>query len=259
MVPDDRDRRVRRAERLAAESDVAAPLLTFYARVLKWQATLYDRLCSATRPSGTLERDLALISPAVPALLSSVEADGPPLLAAEAAQLLRGSSGLESALLAWWCAPSDRDFFPKAILQPYAEALASARTPPDGRVPTTARNRCPFCGGRPQVSILSVASSADGGGRQLLCATCFTVWPYRRVLCAHCGEEDEHKLGYFHSPAFEHLRVDTCETCRHYMKTVDLTRLGIAVPLVDEVAGSSLDVWARERGYEKIQLNLVGL
>ena len=32
-----------------------------------------------------------------------------------------------------------------------------------------------------------------------------------------------------------------------------------AVPLVDEVAGASLDLWAREHGYEKIELNLVGL
>jgi formate dehydrogenase maturation protein FdhE len=40
---------------------------------------------------------------------------------------------------------------------------------------------------------------------------------------------------------------------------VDLTRLGIAVPVVDEVAGASLDLWAREHDYQKIELNLVGL
>jgi formate dehydrogenase maturation protein FdhE len=40
---------------------------------------------------------------------------------------------------------------------------------------------------------------------------------------------------------------------------VDLTRLGFAVPLVDEVATAALDVWAREHGYKKIELNLVGL
>jgi FdhE protein len=92
-----------------------------------------------------------------------------------------------------------------------------------------------------------------------LCATCLTTWPFRRVLCAYCGQEDEHKLGYFHSPQYDHLRVDACDTCRHYLKTIDLTRLGVAVPLVDEVAGAALDLWAREQGYEKIELNLVGL
>jgi FdhE protein len=81
----------------------------------------------------------------------------------------------------------------------------------------------------------------------------------RRVLCPHCGEDDERRLCYYHSPAFDHLRVDACETCRHYLKTVDLTRSGLAVPLVDEVAGAPLDLWAAEQGYQKIELNLVGL
>jgi FdhE protein len=85
------------------------------------------------------------------------------------------------------------------------------------------------------------------------------VWPFRRVLCAQCGEEDEHRLGYYHSPAFDHLRVDACDTCRHYLKSVDLSRLGIAVPVVDEVAGAPLDLWALEHDYQKIELNLVGL
>jgi FdhE protein len=79
------------------------------------------------------------------------------------------------------------------------------------------------------------------------------------VRCAECGEEDEVQLGYFHSPAYDHLRIDTCETCKHYLKAVDLTRLGLAVPVVDEVAAAPLDLWAREQGYEKIELNLVGL
>ena len=34
---------------------------------------------------------------------------------------------------------------------------------------------------------------------------------------------------------------------------------GVAVPLVDEVAGAPLDVWASDHGYVKIELNLVGL
>ena len=124
---------------------------------------------------------------------------------------------------------------------------------------TRADNRCPFCSGRPQLSILVAAGESDGGGRQLLCATCLTVWPFRRVVCVYCGEEDERQTGYFHTPAFDHLRLDACESCKHYLKTVDLTKLGLAVPLVDEVAGAPLDLWARERGYEKIELNLVGL
>jgi len=79
------------------------------------------------------------------------------------------------------------------------------------------------------------------------------------MLCAYCGEEDEQRLAYYQAPGLDHLRVDVCETCRRYLKTVDLTRLGTAVPLVDEVAGAPLDLWAREQGYEKVAVNLVGL
>ena len=78
------------------------------------------------------------------------------------------------------------------------------------------------------------------------------------VTCPYCGEEDERKLAYFQSPAFPHVRVDACDSCRRYLKNVDLTKLGLAVPLVDEIAAAPLDAWAREHGYEKIELNLVG-
>ena len=99
----------------------------------------------------------------------------------------------------------------------------------------------------------------DGSGRQLLCATCLTAWPFRRVRCPYCGEDDEQKLGYFQTSSLDYQRVDGCDSCHHYLKTIDLGRLGLAVPLVDEVAGVTLDVWARSHGYEKIELNLVGL
>jgi formate dehydrogenase maturation protein FdhE len=43
------------------------------------------------------------------------------------------------------------------------------------------------------------------------------------------------------------------------MKTVDLTKDGHAVPLVDELAFIPLDLWASEHGYEKIHPNLLGI
>jgi formate dehydrogenase maturation protein FdhE len=46
---------------------------------------------------------------------------------------------------------------------------------------------------------------------------------------------------------------------QHYLKAVDLATVGLAVPVVDEIAASALDVWAREQGLTKIERNLVGL
>ena len=79
------------------------------------------------------------------------------------------------------------------------------------------------------------------------------------MVCANCGEERPGKLGYFHSSEFDHVRIEACDSCKHYIKAVDLTRLGFAAPLVDEIYAAPLDLWAREHGYTKIELNLVGL
>jgi FdhE protein len=257
------DRCIERAQRLASADEAVRPLLAFYGALLGLQKVLAVGLTPNRNgpPTGALAQDIELLRPGIAAFLGSIAAAGPELLAQQARRLLDGpQKQIDDLITACWHRPSDRQFFAKAVLQPYARFLAEAGVMPLDRELTMAENRCPFCGGIPQLSILHGSGGPlEGGGRSLLCATCLTVWPFRRVLCAHCGEEDEHKLGYFHSPEHDHLRVDACDTCRHYLKTVDLTRLGLAVPLVDEVAGAALDIWAREQGYEKIELNLVGL
>jgi Uncharacterized protein involved in formate dehydrogenase formation len=257
-------RRLQRAEELSAADTASSSLVAFYAALLRVQGDLYDHVStlSSWRPSGAIDCDLPAFRPQLPMVLRAVANGAPEPLAMEARLLLgAGVGGLDQALLAFWRAPSDRQFFAKAIVQPYAQWLAESGVAPVGRELSRADNRCPFCGGTPQLSMLRGASDSalEGGGRALQCATCLTTWPFRRLLCPQCGEEDERKLGYFHSPAFDHLRLETCDTCKHYLKGVDLTRLGVAVPIVDEVASAPLDAWASEHGYVKIELNLVGL
>ena len=254
-------RRIDRAAELAERDEAARPLLLVYARLLALQRDCYEMLGRRVdRLTGSLECDLPAVRPCVAPMLAAVVTIGPPRLAEEARAILDGGApAIDAMLRAGWHAPAPEQFFSKVVLQPYAQYLAAIDVRPLDRNIPRGKYACPFCGGAPQLSILESAGAADGGGRQLLCATCSTVWPLRRVLCAHCGEEDEHRLGYFHSPAFDHLRVDACDTCRHYLKSVDLTRLGIAIPIVDEVAGASLDLWALEHDYQKISLNLVGL
>jgi FdhE protein len=253
--------RVSRAAHLASANDGVASLLDFYGVVLKWQSDVDCRLRAGAhgRPTRSLEQDVADLRPEVVTLLRTVGARAPQPLAAEAAALLDDPAAIDAALLTWWHEPSDRRFIPKASLQPYAQWLVEMRTTIRRVTPAAGEARCPHCGGAPQLSILRGAGNENGGGRLLLCSTCVTPWPFRRVLCASCGEEDERQLGYYYSPPLDHVRVDVCETCRRYLKTIDLTRLGTAIPIVDEVAAAPLDVWARERGYEKIELNLLGI
>jgi FdhE protein len=79
--------------------------------------------------------------------------------------------------------------------------------------------RCPVCGYYPDMALLKDALE---GKRFLHCALCETEWPYKRLACTICGEEQAEKLGYF---ALEedgenaNYRVDYCDTCHGYIKT----------------------------------------
>jgi len=57
------------------------------------------------------------------------------------------------------------------------------------------------------------------------------------------------------------VRVDTCATCRGYIKTFDLRERGAVdlVPLVDDVATLALDVWAQQRGFSRSAPSLAGV
>jgi FdhE protein len=253
---------IERAEHLAAKSVATGELLAFYAKLLGAQKEIYESLRSRKGwlPTGVLEDDWPTLRMLMPGLLRVVEENGPPALAGEARALLQADDEIDGMLLEQWRSPSDERFFPKAFLQPYARWLAESGGRPFDRVFERHESRCPFCGGRPQVSFLQAReASSESGNRDLICATCLSVWPFRRVVCAHCGEERPTRLGYFHTPEYDHVRVEACDTCKHYIKGVDLMRLGLAVPLVDEVAAAPLDVWAHEHGYTKIELNLIGL
>lgn len=257
------DKQIERADYLAREASGSKELLTFYAQLLRAQKDVYESFRTRKNwlPSGDLETDLPVVMSAVSGVLECVARHGPDALAAEAQMLLAGDpQNLAETLLDYWRSPSDTQFFAKSILQPYARWLAETSSQPVGRELAGGERTCPFCGGAPQLSFLiSKESSSESGNRDLVCATCLSSWEFRRVVCANCGEERPAKLSYFHSAEFDHIRIEACDSCKHYIKGVDLTRLGLAVPLVDEIYAAPLDLWARQHGYTKIELNLVGL
>jgi len=120
-----------------------------------------------------------------------------------------------------------------------------------------AGHTCPGIHEMPVAAVLR--PEGEGAKRSLLCSLCFNEWDIGRLTCANCGEDRESQLQIFTAEQFSHVRIEACETCRTYIKSVDLTRDGLAVPEVDEIAGVALDLWAAERGYTKVQSNLFGL
>jgi len=257
------DKQILRADQLAAQTRGSEALLLFYAQLLRAQKEIYEFLRGRKNwlPCGDLEADLPVITQALPDFLKVIQAHGPEPLAVEATELLMSNASvIGGTFMKHWRHPSDIEFFPKAFLQPYGRWLAESGAAPVGRELSAREYNCPFCGGNPQVSFLqNREKTAESGNRDLICATCLASWEFRRIVCAACGEERPAKLAYFQSPEFDHVRIEACDSCKHYLKGVDLTRLGFAAPLVDEIAAAPLDLWAREHGYTKIELNLIGV
>ena len=257
------DKQIRRADQLVPQANGSKDLLTFYAQLLRAQKETYEYLRTRKDwlPSGDIESDFLVLKNAFPNFLKVVETFGPASLAAEARDLSAASDEVVvERLITQWRSVSDIQFFEKAFLQPYLRWLADSDGKPVGRKISPSERYCPFCGGNPQVSFLqNKETTAESGNRDLICASCLSSWEFRRVVCANCGEERPAKLGYFHSSEFDHVRIEACDTCKHYIKGIDLTRVGFAAPLVDEINAAPLDLWAREHGYKKIELNLVGV
>ena len=249
------DKQISRANELAEQS-AANQLLIFYASVLSAQRDIYKVLGKPTRQSS----DLKLLSETMPLLLKAVGEAGSPQLQSET-QSLRTSAPADvlKMLLEYSDHRSPTQFFAKALFQPYGRWCFENELKPFGAKPPATERHCPACGGVPQASVRVESDSADSGSRNLACATCLCEWAYRRVACANCGEEVPSKLFYFKAQQFAHIKIEVCEACRRYVKNVDLTELGTACPLVDDVASASLDLWALERGYTKVEINLVGL
>ena len=143
-------------------------------------------------------------------------------------------------------------FFARACLQPIAENL-QAQLPVEANY---SKNLCPACGGFAQLAVLR--PEGEGASRWLLCSFCLREWLYRRIVCPWCGEEDKEKLPRYSAEECGHVSVEACDTCKKYLKAVDMTIDGHAEPLVDEAALAVLDVWATEHGYTKIIRNLIG-
>ena len=149
--------------------------------------------------------------------------------------------------------PAEYTFLASVVLQPFAEYLAERTNSSTESSPPL----CPFCGSKPQLAVLR--PEGDGGKRFLVCSLCATEWVFRRVLCPNCAEENKDKLPIFIAKEFDYVRIDACDTCRTYIKSIDLTKNGNAIPVVDELATVSLNLWAQENNYQKLQANLFGV
>lgn len=276
LVRDTLVHRARRARLLAGQHEASAQVLDFFAHVVEAQVALLVHADDVVPPAPVSDRGLAddLSRDALDAIaarfLTALARRAPAPLASSLGAL--ASSGpsawreaLDAAISPEGSHPAPPDpasvFLCEALVQPFAELAARRWAGSPTTRPRTAANsaeqRCPCCGDRPVVGVLR--EQGHGAGRLLVCGRCASAWPAPRMVCPSCAAIDVQALPVFRADAWPAIRIESCERCRHYLKSIDLTVDGAAVPLVDDLASVPLDLWAGERGLARARANLLRL
>jgi FdhE protein len=227
-----REERRIRAKLLARKYPESAHLLEFYVQITLLQDDVAARIPAPQDATAFLPR-----------LRELVEASGPAPLVRFARERLNPEFLDDTS-------SEEAKFFARILLQPYAEHFRKPLNEEAGP-------NCPSCGSKPVVGVLR--GEGEGAKRALICSLCALEWPYRRLICANCGEEDKEKLPVYTAAQIAHVRVEACDTCHTYLKSVDLTKDGFAVPQVDEIATVALNLWAEVHEYSKMETNLLGM
>jgi formate dehydrogenase accessory protein FdhE len=113
---------------------------------------------------------------------------------------------------------------------------------------------CPVCGSIPILGELQ----DNHLSKHLRCGQCSADWPFHRLQCLYCGNEDHHTLGYlYEEPRHEKMMVEVCNQCRGYLKViVSFTPIPPQLLPVEDLATLRLDYIAEKHGYARVDLKV---
>jgi FdhE protein len=106
---------------------------------------------------------------------------------------------------------------------------------------------CPICGSLPSLSFLK----EEVGKRFLLCSYCGNQWRVDRLICPFCNNTEQGTLHYFYGEGEEAFRIDLCNKCHQYIKTIDLRKIEASDLFLEDLATLHLDVMASKKGYRR--------
>lgn len=138
-------------------------------------------------------------------------------------------------------------FISANILKPFFE-LAASNLKDKLRDDLWLQSYCPICGNSPLMARLR----REEGRRILQCYLCSTEWWFRRIKCVSCGNDDQKTLRFFIVEDSSPYRVDICDKCKVYIKTIDERKIpeDKRVSLfIEDIATTHLDVLAAKEGY----------
>lgn len=116
------------------------------------------------------------------------------------------------------------------------------------------KGRCPVCSARPTMS-----SILEDGRRRLHCSFCRTSGFYRRLGCPACGDFDIKKDQILIVEDEEDCRIEFCDNCYSYIKTVREEKLKDYSIDIADLISLPLDIIAQGRGYRRNSPNPLGM
>lgn len=115
---------------------------------------------------------------------------------------------------------------------------------------------CPICGSQPLMGELR----GEEGKRIWSCSFCGNQWRGKRLMCPFCENIDHRTLRYFYTEKERAYRIDICDKCKRYIKTVDSRHLPDEIFLpVEDLATLHLDILAAEKGFKRETFNFLGI
>lgn len=104
---------------------------------------------------------------------------------------------------------------------------------------------CPVCGSMPEMSMFE-----ENGKRFLICGFCSHKWASKRIYCPYCENTDHETLRYYSIDNEEEYRVDVCDKCKNYIKTIDVKKTTRTVyPPLEIRSTPYLDLKFEEMGF----------
>ncbi len=137
-------------------------------------------------------------------------------------------------------------FFTQESIRPSIEAaVENLRTEVEAE--DWLKGYCPICGSLPHLSLLK----EEAGKRYLLCSFCGYQWRIERLFCPFCSNKTPESLHYFYAEGEGTYRIDLCDKCHQYIKTIDVRKLEELDLNLEDLATVHLDILASQRGYKK--------
>lgn len=164
--------------------------------------------------------------------------------------LVQDQAGLLETAQTWRVDPDLLATLSRFMLTPiaYAYAVAFGKALKFG---SWQRGYCPVCGAWPVLAELRGRDKL----RYLGCGRCGTAWPLKRLECLWCGNTDEKQLSFLYDPDRPQQRVDVCDNCQGYIKTITtFDPLEPDMLLVHDLETIYLDQMAADQGYRRLNV-----